>query len=117
MGFSLSENNGVGSASYMPPALGALMNTVQRTSNGFGVNLAGIASFGHSSSNTNNIQTSSVGFKVNIPITSLLTISLGYSRTRYFTDETTSSSYCGSLNYLGDKYRSGFFAGGELFCL
>ena len=57
----------------------------------------GSSSTSESNSRTGSIETSSNGASVNIPISALVSLSLGYNKTRYWTDETTSQGVAGSF--------------------
>jgi hypothetical protein len=60
-----------------------------------------------SNSNANHVSTSSHGFHIDIPVYYGINLSLGYSKVRYWTDETTSVTTWGSLNNLGSGPSSG----------
>lgn len=62
--------------------------------------IAGLSS-SISNSKSGQISTSSHGWHVDIPVYYGINLSLGYSKVRYWTDETTSVTTWGSLNNLG----------------
>lgn len=65
----------------------------------------GGASISTANSNAGNISTSSSGFSLSIPILPLLSINLGASKIRYWSDETMNSTITGSIGspVLGDN--------------
>ena len=54
-----------------------------------------------SNSNGNRVSTSSHGFHIDIPVWYGINVSLGYSKQRYWTDESTNITTWGSLTNLG----------------
>ena len=75
--------------------LGATIGSDGNTSYSYG---AGGFSSTVSSSKAAGIETSTQGLNLSVPITSGFSVNLGYTKTRYWTDETTSQVLAGSLN-------------------
>jgi hypothetical protein len=84
---------------YFGGGLGASMSS----SGGKGVSLGGLSG-NFSSGEEHGVQTSSRGLQLTLPITNFLTVSLGFKKTRYWSDETTTMLASGSLFPYGENF-------------
>lgn len=93
IGYSIPSSSG---KSYRGSLLGASISS-EGGSPSFA---AGGMSASTENNKAGNISTSSTGFSIGIPILPLVNINLGYSKVRYWSDETSNTSIIGSLTPL-----------------
>ncbi len=91
IGYSLGQN---GSGQHLG---GSLLGVTLSTDGGRPSLAVGGFSTSVNNANAGKISTSSHGFHIDIPVYYGINLSLGYSKTRYWTDETTSVNTHGSL--------------------
>lgn len=99
-GFSYGLNVGFGSQDGETWGGSLIGSTISTAGGKPSLSIGGLSS-SISNSKSSQISTSSHGFNIDIPVYYGINLSLGYSKERYWTDETASVTTWGSLNNLG----------------